>query len=146
MSSCTFSSLGSPLWMQLHLPFSLFSSHCWAIHLQTHSFPPSHTFAFYFKMGTPDSRLSVFRSHAQWLQTNCAATRKGGMEGERKEGRKKAGQLFVYTGSHPQSTGVLRPDLKNSGSARRNKGLMVHSASFIVGLFPLDGHIHHLPW
>ena len=44
--------------------------------------------------------------------------------GDRKE-EKKAVQLFVDTGSYPHSTGILRSDPKNSGSASRNKELML---------------------
>ena len=47
------------------------------------------------------------------------------LPGRETEREKKAVQLFVDTGSYPHSTGTLRPDLKNSGSASRNKELMV---------------------
>lgn len=104
-----------------HFPVS---SQCWATHLQTLAFPPSCTLAFYLKMGTPGFLGSedVFNDDQQ-----TASSQELGGSDEKEE--KKAVQLFIYTGSHPQSTGAFRLDLKNSGSASRNKGLRVHSAS-----------------
>nr|KAF6407253.1 hypothetical protein HJG59_009913 [Molossus molossus] len=51
------------------------------------------------------------------------------VEEVRDGGSTKAVQLFIYTGSSPQSTGTLRSGLQNRPAATRNKGLMVHSAS-----------------
>lgn len=118
MSNCTFWSLapGSP---QLALPLPCASFGRWAIHLQTHSSVP-HTrwlFILRWELQTPGLLCSedVLSDYKQTVQ----------LPGRETEREKKAVQLFVDTGSYPHSTGTLRPDLKNGGSASRNKELMV---------------------
>lgn len=52
----------------------------------------------------------------------------GGREGGRKEEKRQDNCLFTLAAAQ-ESLSILRPDLKNSSSATRNKELMVYSAS-----------------
>lgn len=94
-------------------------------HTFTNTFFPStpYTVFFYLYMGILDSKAFCVQMCPVIINKLCSSQ-------EGKAGRRtKVVQLFIYIGSSPQSTGILRPDLKNSGSAIRNKGLRVHSAS-----------------
>lgn len=144
MVKCTLWFPIPPFWIQLLLPFSGVSPHCWAIHLQAHSFPPSHTLAFYLQMGTLDSK-------AFCVQMCPVIINKLQLPG-REEGRKNKGCTIVYLHwQQPSKHRYIKTRPEEQWLCHQEQGTY-GTQCFIVGLFPLEGHIYHLkldktfPW